>query len=510
MHNGSPRRHSRWRDGLAPISENGESVSAIHFHCFLLFNPVPFIVIIVSSSSIPPLSLNLVLQRRQKNRSGDLKTMPLLKNPVLLVSLAILCATTAHAAPTPVVESNFSSYLDIQDSGSWSIALYFLFLEGKWNRTSHVTICSSVFAFLSSVCPFIDLELMTGPLQVYWSDPSLRSPVGRDSEEQRWQKERVAFRQFSEKVVSDHCAGVLESTLDRLDNVRDYIHDRLQIKDSFELLEPVLKPLSWPLRMTEAFHYSVELTKGEIEEEQKKDKEEEKEKRRNPASPPLSPELEEFEQETKRLERMSNFRLRSWTEEKDPQLLLKYRLRQLEKMMALFPYALRFAPDPVREELEETEFVEQTKTLREEVRSLLTCEGVSHVTVAQLGDKLGGYESDNYMDRSAAVRAISVFSGDFRMRLFIQSMKSHWSSMAPYQSKACALRNITQVEDRAPVNKPSEARQQLKDQVVEDQVLFETPEVKFAWTLEAVVRLWRATDKCHQQDPEVAAVMFQE
>jgi len=173
--------------------------------------------------------------------------------------------------------------------------------------------------------------------------------------------------------------------------------------------------------------------------------------------------------------------------------------------MAILPYVLKFAPDAVRQELEESGLVQETKTLGEDVRSLLTCEGISHVTVAQLDDELeddlGGYESDNYMDRDAARSAVFSFYSSFNSRLLHHWMDDQRHFMAHSQRTAGELQNVAQVEDRVPVKKPSETRQQLKDQVVEDQLLFETPEVKFAWTLEAVVRLWRATEKKPPTEP---------
>jgi len=328
-----------------------------------------------------------------------------------------------------------------------------------------------------------------------------------DDRERRRDKERVAFREFSEKVVSDHCAGILESTLDRLDNVRDSVLDHLQVKESNDLLEPVLAPLSRTLAMNEHFYYKVELTEEEIEEYKDKEEEEE-EKKRDPSL--FSPtELENPQNETARRERQLNRVSRSWTEENEPQLLFKFRLRRLEKSMALFPYALRFAPDPVREELEVSGFVQQTKTLREAVRSLLTCEGVSHVTVAQLEDVLGGHESDNYMDRDATRRAVSDFSNEYYYRLLNYLMNARNASMRPSRRTANGPQNATQVEDRVPIKKPSEDRQQLKEQGMEDQSLFATPNVKFAWTWEAVVRLWKATEEGQEKNPEVTAVLFQ-
>jgi len=72
--------------------------------------------------------------------------------------------------------------------------------------------------------------------------------------EREWQEERVAFRQFSEKVVSTRCASILESTLHYLDNVRDSVHDSLQARESSNLLEPVLEPIALILKMDMTVH----------------------------------------------------------------------------------------------------------------------------------------------------------------------------------------------------------------------------------------------------------------
>lgn len=355
------------------------------------------------------------------------------------------------------------------------------------------------------------MEALTGPLPSRWVDSGLNTPEGRALAEDTWQQEKVAFRHFSEKVVSAHCTGILKSTLDRLDNVRDSVHKNLQAKESFELLEPVLQPLTSSLKMDESFYYWVTLTEEEIEEERKRDEEEEEEKKRNPSPTPLTERQKFFEDDVKRLKSMSNDRFRSWTEEEAPQLVLKKRLRILEKTMAIFPYVLKSSPDPVRQELEQSGFVQQTRTLRQVVRSLLTCEGIPHVTVAQSRDEFGGYESDDYMDQDAARIAPLAFSTNYHARLYNHAMNSLKASMAPATETDEGLWDTTQAEDRVPVKKSGKDRQQLKVQVAEDQVLFSSPDVEFAWTWEAIVRLFKATKiTISLRDPEVVALMFQE
>ncbi|GJJ78441.1 hypothetical protein EMPS_10800 [Entomortierella parvispora] len=391
------------------------------------------------------------------------------QNPVLHISLAILCAT---AVLTLIVYPS----LDVADDSG--------------------------------------VDALTGPVQSRWVDPSHRCPEQKDKQEEIWQQERVAFRQFSEKMVSAHCTGVLGSTLDLLDNIRDSVHDRLQAKESFDFMDPVLAPLTPSLKMADDYHYSVELTEEELQEEKKRDEDEEEEQRRNPALY-LSPREKELEERIRGFNRQSNTRMRSWTEENEPQLLLKFRLRLLEKTMAVFPYVLRFAPDPVRQELEESGFVQQTKALREQVRSLLTCEGVPHITVAQLKDEMGERGSDNHMDRSSATTAISLYYIHYRARLLLQSMHSHAAPMVPLiptWGKNCEILNVTRAVDHELVKGGLDNRQQLKDQSAEDTVLFKTPETEFVWTWEAIVQLSNATDGNDDRklNPEIAALMFQE
>ena len=252
----------------------------------------------------------------------------------------------------------------------------------------------------------------------------------------------------------------------------------------------------------------MELTDEEIEEEKKKDKEEEDEAMRNPSASISTDQQKPLKKELRRLEWESKQRSTSWTEEKDSQLLFKYRLRNIEKNLAVFQYMLKFAPDPVQKELEESRFVQETTTLREDVRSLLTCEGVSHVAVAQLKDELGGYESDNYMDRDAARRAVFNFRRHYESYLSRHVMDSYSQSMDFDEIEIGKHQNITKMEDCAPIAKPSEDRQQLRDQAPEDPLLFSTPKAEFTWTLEAVVRLFKAIKTGHQHNPEVAAVLF--
>ncbi|GJJ78444.1 hypothetical protein EMPS_10803 [Entomortierella parvispora] len=358
-----------------------------------------------------------------------------------------------------------------------------------------------------------------------WFDPNLRT--SEDKEQLRaLQLKREAFRPFSERVVSARCASILQPTLDGLDKVGKAIRDSRETREAFLLLNPVLDALTNSLDMTETFYYYVELTPEEIEQEKKMVEEEEKEEEKTPS---LST-VERTRQRALRLHELESKRLlTSWTEEKEPQLLFKYRLRNVEKRLAAFQYVLEFVPDPVRQELEERGFVQQTKNLRTNVRSLLTCEGVTHVTMATLKDELGGRETDDFMDHNAARKAMDDFSRSFHTRLLFQRMGARMPdehAVSIFQKTV----NTTQVESRwsvgyregieqlkntlaglsAPDIKFQWARQDSRqkiDQVEENQPF--SPEIKYIWTAEAVVRLWRATRQGYKESSEVAVALFQ-
>ncbi|KAG0048447.1 hypothetical protein BGZ90_007630, partial [Linnemannia elongata] len=73
------------------------------------------------------------------------------------------------------------------------------------------------------------------------------------------QQRRLAFREFSEKYVSNDCIPILISTLVHLDNVRGFVHNRFKTKASFEFFEPILEPLVEVLDMHKNRTYPVEM-----------------------------------------------------------------------------------------------------------------------------------------------------------------------------------------------------------------------------------------------------------
>ncbi|KAF9353545.1 hypothetical protein BGX26_008692 [Mortierella sp. AD094] len=339
--------------------------------------------------------------------------MLLSEKPVLFLSSLVLFATTtllAHAAPTPAV--------------GWT------------------------YRFLSSQYLGEELETPSGPLKSRWYDPNRFPPEEQDRREHQRQQRRIAFRQFSEKAVSSHCTAIRESTLVHLDNVRDFVHDRLKTKDSFELLEPVLHPLINVLEMRENFRFPIEELKVE-----------------NDASAQIKLGSKKGHGDFK----FPEIHRREWTEETDPELL---------------------------QELEDSGFVQETKVLREDARSLLTCEGVEHVTVAGLEEQIGEKGSDNYVDRYAARNAITKFFSDYRFRLMLASIL-----IDPAWRSSCGLRNIT---TDVPSNPSGE--QPLKEQVVDPSS--SSPQDKFVWSNEAMVRMAKAVAKGHREDPEIAAMLF--
>ncbi|KAF9300578.1 hypothetical protein BGZ74_007718 [Mortierella antarctica] len=78
-----------------------------------------------------------------------------------------------------------------------------------------------------------------------------------------------------------------------------------------------------------------------------------------------------------------------WTNQEydEDQVLVRINLRRLEKGIALFHHLLRYLPIEAKTELGQSklqELVDLTTTLREQVRAILTCEGVHHVTPSEI------------------------------------------------------------------------------------------------------------------------------
>ncbi|KAF8925890.1 hypothetical protein BGZ47_002991 [Haplosporangium gracile] len=295
--------------------------------------------------------------------------MLLSKKPVLLLSSLVLLATTAftvHAAPLG---------------------------QGQGQRPDPV------------INYFDDTVTPPGNLTSNWYYEKHLASEDQARREQRRQQQRLAFREFSKKFVSIDCVPILTSTLVRLDNVRDFIHERFKTEASFELLEPILNPLVKVLDMDKNRTFPTEYVSKED-------------------SDVSSAQIKFGGSKKGRDDYGELIQKAAWTEENEPELLFKFRLRYLEKNLGVFQYVLKIAPEPVRQELKVSGFAEETRTLRGHARSLLTCEGVPHVTVAGLEEKVGEEGSDSYVDRDVARDATFEFYHEYGFRILIGQMES--------------------------------------------------------------------------------------
>ncbi|KAI1311315.1 hypothetical protein EDD11_003495 [Mortierella claussenii] len=301
--------------------------------------------------------------------------------------------------------------------------------------------------------------------------------------QQMQQQRQLTFRQFSEKFVSTGCVPILASTLVHLDKVRGTVHDQFKTKASFELLGLILNPLVKVLDMHMNCMFPIEYVSKEDNDA-------------SSAQIKLSGSKEGHGD-------YGIMEWTKWTEENEPELLFKYRLRYLEKNLGIFQHVLKIAPESVRQELEMIGFVQETRVLREHARSLLTCEGVPHVTVAGLEEKVGETGSDSFVERRAASQATSNFYSAYHIRLVIAQIRSHSMTMAmdPAQAALCGLRNVTSNAS----SKPS-GEQPLEEETVDPSP--SSPQDKFVWSNEAMMRMVEAVTKGHRQNPDLAAMLF--
>ncbi|KAF9542705.1 hypothetical protein EC957_001760 [Mortierella hygrophila] len=319
---------------------------------------------------------------------------------------------------------------------------------------------------------FDDTVTPPGNLTSNWVYEEYLASGDQDQREQKRQQRRLAIREFSEKFASVDCVPILTSTLVHLDNIRGFVQDRFKTKSSFEFLEPILKPLVNVLDMDKNFTFPITFVS-------KVDNDD------SSAQIKLGDSKESFDDYYEIIEKAA------WTEENEPELLFKFRLRYLEKNLGVFQHVLKIAPEPVRQELKASGFVQETRVLREHARSLLTCEGVPHVTVAGLEEKVGEEESDNYMDRYVAREATYGFYHTYHLRIIMAQAQSIHVPMDPAQAARCGFRNVT----RDASSKPS---QPLEDEAVN----------KFVWSNEAMMRMVEAVTKGHRANPELATMLF--
>ncbi|KAH7045002.1 hypothetical protein BKA57DRAFT_468407, partial [Linnemannia elongata] len=326
---------------------------------------------------------------------------------------------------------------------------------------------------------FDDTVTPPGNLTSNWHYEERYLYGGQDRREQMRQQRRLAFREFSEKYVSNDCIPILTSTFVHLDNVRGFIHDRFKTKASFELLEPILQPLVEVLDMHDNRTFPVEFL-PEAD---------------NDAS---SAQMKLGRTKEGRDDYIFVHKA-AWTEENEPELLFKYRFRYLEKNLGVFQHVLKVAPELVRQELEASGFAQETRVLRQHARSLLTCDGVPHVTVAGLEEKLGEEESDSYVDRETARDATTRFYLAYNFRIILAQIRSFPTTMDPDQAARCGFRNVT----RDASSKPSEPS---KEETVDP--TSSSPQVKFVWSNEAMSRMSEAVFKGHRANPELASMLF--
>ncbi|KAF9308997.1 hypothetical protein BG003_010349 [Podila horticola] len=343
----------------------------------------------------------------------------------------------------------------------------------------------------------IDLSVAPpGPLTSNWNyEKRYLNLEERDRRDQKRQQQRLAFAHFSEKFVSTDCVPILSSTLVHLDNVRDFVHGRLKTKASFELLEPILGPLVRVLDMDKNRTFPREYVS--------------KKEDNVGVDSLLSSAQINFGGgiRTKKV-RKSGLRgdyyfieTEAWTEENEPELLFNYRLRYLEKNLRVFHYVLKVAPKPVQQELELSGFLQETRVLRENARSLLTCEGVPHVTVADLKQKAGEKGADSYVDRTVAMDAQTDFYMDYSARIdFAHFLVRQNQPMDPAQAALCGLRNVT--------SEPSEEEEAV------DLSSFSSPlSLKFMWSNEDMMWMVEAVGSGindRKVNPEFRAWLFQD
>ncbi|KAG9061658.1 hypothetical protein KI688_007239 [Linnemannia hyalina] len=304
----------------------------------------------------------------------------------------------------------------------------------------------------------------------------------QDQREQKRQQRRLAIREFSENFVSVDCVPILTSTLAHLDNIRGFVHDRFKTKASFDFLEPILNPLVRVLDMDKNCTFPIKFVS-------KADNDD------SSAQIKLGGNKKGFDDYDEIIEKAA------WTEENEPELLFNFRLRYLEKNLGVFQHVLKIAPEPVRQELKVSGFVQETRVLREHARSLLTCEGVPHVTVAGLEEKVGEEGSDSYVDRNAAREVTFEFYRAYHFRIILAQFQSIRVSMDPTQAARCGLRNVT----RDASSKPS---QPLEDEAVGPSS--SSPQHNFVWSNEAMMRMVEAVTNGHRANPELAAMLFQD
>lgn len=320
-----------------------------------------------------------------------------------------------------------------------------------------------------SISSFAEIEELTEPLIHNWVDPNHRGADQRNREERARQQKKMAFRQFSEKVVSPRCSKDLESILTHLGTAQDFIHDRLQTKESFERLEPVLQYLTYTLSMANDFSIAMEY-EPEAKEEGA-----------------TASGQTKFGGADSKAYGYPKAHMRTWTEESDPELLFKLRLQSLDKILGAFQHALKFVPIPILQELEQGGFVEEIRLLREGTRSLLACEAIEW-----------GYGESSKDEQAAVRQTVKDFLGLYELRSAIaQFMASRATAPKDPASKpAYGIVNLSkegllnESEEQSPKNQETDPSHSSGSGTGRD---------KFVWTIQGYVKFVNsATDKEHE------------
>ncbi|KAG0053290.1 hypothetical protein BGZ83_001390 [Gryganskiella cystojenkinii] len=310
-------------------------------------------------------------------------------------------------------------------------------------------------------------------LQVY------AAPVGSDR-----------HYRIEEKHVSENCAPILSSTLVQLENVQDFVYGRLKTKTSFEFFDPVLRPLVEILDM--AMNHTFPTTF--VPKVEKVDT----------SSSPAQVKFGYIKDESDEYYIIGKA---PWTEENEPKSLFKYRFRVLEKNLGVFLHVVKALPEPVRQELDSAGFLHDAQSLRTLARSLLTCEGVRHVTYKEykeLKEKFRGPEndeSDQYIEMSE-IMATNSFHHSYRQRIIFENIMM---PMDPAQAAlCCALWNVTKNDSPLTAVELS-----LDKQAIDPS----SPLPTFVWSNEDMLHMAQAIStefNYFERNEEMMALLFQD
>ncbi|KAG0053288.1 hypothetical protein BGZ83_001388 [Gryganskiella cystojenkinii] len=332
-----------------------------------------------------------------------------------------------------------------------------------------------------------------GPLISNWRFKHIFTPEGRDQERQQ---RRLAFRQFTEKHVSEDCAPILSSTLVQLNIVQDFVHGRLKTKTSYEFFEPVLRPLvvlDMGMNRTFPVEYVPKVEKVDT------------------SSSAAQVKFGYIKDESDEYYIIGKA---PWTEENEPKSLFKYRFRVLEKNLGVFLHVVKALPEPVRQELDSAGFLHDAQSLRTLARSLLTCEGVRHVTYEELKEKVIDQESyendksDQYIEMSEILETIRFHHNLYRERIMFAHLMAMMAKstlpMDPAQAACGGLGNVTKND-----SPPAAVELSLEEQAIDPS----SPLRTFVWSNEDMLRMVKAASSGSNnfgRNEELLVLLFQD